>query len=60
MIDIKKSNAVYDFNVSLCFAEYVMHISQMIKGKFFEADTDSNHYRREWKRDIGFGCKKAF
>lgn len=68
MIDMKKSNAVYDFNVSLCFAEYAMHISQMIKGKFFEADTktfalktlpqafqDCIFYKRFRDYDVRFG-----
>ena len=36
MIDKKKADAIYKFNTSLCFAEYVMHISKIIKGKFFE------------------------
>ena len=36
MIDKKKSNAMYDINTSLCLVEYVLHISKIIKGKFFE------------------------
>ena len=68
MIDIKKSNAVYDFNVSLCLPEYVMHISKMITGNFSEKDErtyalktlpqafqDCIFYKRFRDNDMRFG-----
>jgi len=67
MIDKKKSNAIYDFNTSLCLVEYVMHISKMIKGKFFENDEygavktlpqafkDCVFYKNQKGKDARFG-----